>query len=200
MSIRTPKSVPKLAPPGAGLPWLELIIMRLGFGWLKRRTTREQATTLLVEERDAILKLASQCDTESGSRPVLIDRLPGMEDSSRFWSVFMTLDHLRIVNLAISEVIRMLRRGEIPARQVRIADLKPNPQADHSVVGEFEQSCKCVEQRASELPDLRTAHRYAHPWFSPLDASGWHFLTGFHMQLHRRQIEQILRYLSLDGS
>jgi hypothetical protein len=200
VSIQAAKNMPKLAPAGAGLPWPELIVIRLGFGWLRRRTTRAQAAALVVEERDTILKLTSQRDLESGSCPVLIDRLCGMEDSSRFWSVFMTLDHLRIVNLAISEVIRLLGRGQIPARQVRIADVKPSPQADHSVVGEFEQSCNRIERRASELPDLRTAHRYAHPWFGALDASGWHFLAGFHMQLHRRQIEEILRHLSLDRS
>jgi hypothetical protein len=200
MEIQTRKSIPKLAPPGAGLPWLELIILRLVFGFLRRRTTREQAAALVAEERDVILKLARRCDPESGSRCVLIDRLRGMEDSSRFWSVFMTLDHLRIVNRAISEVIRLLGRGQIPARQVSIADLKPSPQADQSVIVEFEKSCERLERRASELPDLRTAQRYAHPWFGPLDAAGWHFLAGFHMQLHRRQIERILCDLSLDKS
>jgi hypothetical protein len=31
---------------------------------------------------------------------VLIARPRGLEDSSRYWSVWMTLDHLRIVHLA----------------------------------------------------------------------------------------------------
>ncbi|MGB7792191.1 MAG: DinB family protein [Terrimicrobiaceae bacterium] len=200
MNAEIREGIPVLAPPGAGLPRLELIIMRLAFGWLRRRQTREQAAELFRRERDVILRLASRCDPESASRPVLIDRLRGMEDSSRFWSVFMVIDHLRIVNRGISEVIRLLGRGQTPARQLRIADVKPRPLADQKVTGEFEQACARFERHAAKLSDLRTALRYAHPWFGPLDASGWHFLAGFHMQLHRRQIELILRHLSPDRS
>jgi hypothetical protein len=172
-------NVPALAPPGAGLPRLELMIMRLVFAWLRCCSTRERTTRLFRRERGTILRLASQCDPESGSRPVLIDRLCGMEDSSRFWSVFMVVDHLRIVNRGISEVIRLLGRGQTPARQLRIADVKPRPETDQEVTGEFEQACARFERHAAELPDLRTAHRYAHPWFGPLNAAGWHFLVSW---------------------
>jgi DinB superfamily len=192
--------MPTLDPPGAGLPRLELMVVKLLLGWQQRRTTRGQAAKLFAREREVVVRLASRCDPESGSRPVLIDRLRGMEDNSRFWSVFMVIDHLRIVNGGISEVIRLLGRGQTPERQLRIADVKPSPQANQEVTGEFEQVCVLFERRAAALPDLRTAHRYAHPWFGLLDAAGWHFLAGFHMQLHRRQIEQILRHLSRDRS
>ena len=198
MSAEIRGDMPVVGPPGAGLPRLELIIARLVFGWLRRRNTREQAAEVFRREREVILRLASRCDPESGSRPVLIDRLRGMEDNSRFWSVFMVVDHLRIVNGGISKVILLLGRGQTPERQLRIADVKPSPHADQEVIGEFEQACARFERHAAKLSDLRTALRYAHPWFGPLDASGWHFLAGFHMQLHRRQIEQILRQLSPD--
>jgi hypothetical protein len=200
MSPPTREDMPTLDPPGAGLPRLELMVVKLLLGWQQRRTTRGQAAKLFAREREVIVRLASRCDPESASLSVLIDRLRGMEDNSRFWSVFMVIDHLRIVNGGISEVIRLLGRGQTPERQLRIADVKPSPQANQEVTGQFEQACVRFERRAAELPDLRTAHRYAHPWFGPLDAAGWHFLAGFHMQLHRRQIEQILRHLSRDRS
>ena len=200
MQTRLTQEMPRLAPPGAGLPWLEMRMARLGFSWLERRTSREQAAALLARERDTILKLASRCDPETGSLRVLIDRLRGMEDSSRFWSVFMTLDHLRIVNLAVSEVIQLLGMGQVPAREARTADVKPDPGVDRRVVDDFECSCQRVELCSAAVPNLRTAHRFAHPWFGSLDGAGWHFLAGFHLQLHRRQIEQILRHLSVDRS
>jgi hypothetical protein len=147
-------NVPALAPPGAGLPRLELMIMRLVFAWLRCCSTREQTTRLFRRERGTILRLASQCDPESGSRPVLIDRLCGMEDSSRFWSVFMVVDHLRIVNRGISEVIRLLGRGQTPARQLRIADVKPRPETDQEVTG---SSNKPARASSATPPSFRTS-------------------------------------------
>jgi hypothetical protein len=194
------QEMPHLAPPGAGLPWLELRIARLIFGWQQRRTTREEAAALFAKERGTVLELAGRCDPENGSVRVLIDRLRGIEDSSRFWSVFMTLDHLRIVNLAASEAIRLLGIGQVPKREARTADVKPDARADHRVVAHFERSCERVARCAAAVSDLRTVRRYGHPWFGSLDAAGWHFLAGFHLQLHRRQIEQILRHLSSDRS
>jgi hypothetical protein len=45
-------------------------------------------------------------------------------------------------------------------------------------------------------PNLKTKTRFSHPWFGPLDASGWHAMAGSHMAIHRKQIERILQGLS----
>jgi hypothetical protein len=196
MDTAHPITPPKLAPPGAGLPWLELKIANLGFHLLNRRTTREKSSALLKKECATILDLARLCNAETGSQRVLIDRLPGMEDSSRYWSVFMTLDHLRIVNLAVADTIRLLGQGKVPDRKADTAAVKPSPEAGVRVVDDFELSNKLIEQCAARLPDLRTEARYAHPWFGPLDASAWYFLAGFHQRLHRKQIEKIIKTLT----
>ncbi len=122
----------KLAPPGAGLPKPEWFIARLIFGWFRRARSRGDLAAMFEEERERILLLAGSCDPANGTRRTLIKRLPGLEDSSRDWSVFMTLEH------------------------------------------------------------LRTAARYRHPWFGPLDAAGWHAMAAFHLRLHRKQVEAIL--------
>jgi hypothetical protein len=192
METDTAIAAPKLAPPGAGLPWLELRIAKFGFHLLNRGMTREKSSALLNKERAAILELARPCDADTGSKRVLINRLPGMEDSSRFWSVFMTLDHLRIVNLAVAEAIQLLGRGSVPERKADTAAVKPSPDAAASVVDDFELACKLIERCAARVTDLKTKARYDHPWFGPLDAAGWYFLAGFHMGLHRKQIERIL--------
>ena len=41
-------------------------------------------------------------------RRVLIRRPPGLEDSSRYWSAFMTLEHLRIVHREMVRIIDAL--------------------------------------------------------------------------------------------
>lgn len=190
--------IPPLAAPGAGLPWPELQIAKLLFRTQLWGSGRKSATALIAAECGQILRLSSACDDESGARRVLIKRLPGMEDSSRYWSVFMVLEHLRVVNEFIAETIATLGRGEEPQRVASTAAVKPDPSVDGTVGGLFERSCGDIVRAAQEIPDLHTRVRHAHPWFGPLDAGAWHFLAGFHMRLHRAQIRAILRGLGLD--
>jgi len=188
----TPNDVAaSLDAPGKGLPKTELWIARIIVGWRARRASREESVSLFARERQEIVRLARIESDEEGSRRVLIKRLRGMEDSSRFWSVFMTLDHLRIVNEGTAGLIGQLARGETPARVVGTADVKPSPSADISVIEQFEHSCEHFEKTVAAIADLRTNLRWPHPWFGPLDAAKWHFFTAFHMGLHRTQIEAI---------
>jgi hypothetical protein len=196
MPATSPITEPKLDAPGAGLPWLELKIARFGFHLLNRRMTHDKSSALLEKECAAILDLARSCNAEKGSQRVLINRLRGMEDSSRYWSVFMTVDHLRIVNLGAADAIRLLKQGKVPDRKADTATVKPSVEAAMDVVDDFELSCKLIERYAARSTDLKRVPRYPHPWFGPLDAAGWHFLAGFHLRLHRRQIETIIGQLS----
>jgi hypothetical protein len=183
---------PKLAPPGAGLPPLELFIARLLFAWSSHRATRESSNARFERERGAIRALAGRCDAESGARRVLIARLRGIEDSSRYWSVWMTLDHLRIVNENIARIIGSLAVGKVPDGTASTARVKPSPGATAACAAEFEQSCDALQTTVAGIADLKTAARYAHPWFGPLNAAEWHTIAGIHMGLHRAQIERIL--------
>lgn len=183
---------PKLAPPGAGLPKSELVVARLIFRWERWRTSRERAAANFSDQRNAILKLARGCEPASATRRVLIRRLPGLEDSSRNWSVCMTLDHLRIVNDAVAGSIHALVAGHVPLQAASTAAVKPSPDVGITAIPAFEESSLKFEKGVAATPDLATRVKYAHPWFGPLDAAGWHFMAGFHMRLHRRQIELIL--------
>lgn len=123
---------------------------------------------------------------------VLIKRLPGLEDSSRYWSVVMTLDHLRIVNKEVAGVIASLCAGQLPQKPVSTAAVKPEEGVDLSVVSAFEQGCHDFEKTVAAQKELRTPLCHTHPWFGPMNAADWHFMAAFHMGLHRRQIERIL--------
>ncbi|MFZ4681048.1 MAG: DinB family protein [Terrimicrobiaceae bacterium] len=190
------ESTPKLAAPGAGLPWLELQIARLIFRSQLRGSNRESAGVLLAAECREILQLAAGCSDKSGAQRVLIKRLPGMEDSSRNWSVFMTMEHLCIVNEFIASTIASLGRGETPAVAADTAAVKPHPAADAAVRGRLEKSCGEIAGAVRGVADLHTPVRHPHPWFGPLDAAAWYFMAGFHMRLHRTQIGTILRGLA----
>lgn len=195
MTTGAPHDAPRLAAPGAGLPAPELFIARILFRIHRWRTDRAASSALVRSECTAITALTSPRAPAAASQPVLIRRLPGMEDSSRYWSVCMTLDHLAIVNTAVAGVIAALGAGRTPPGTASTAAVKPRPEAGPEVLDTLPASCTAIEAAVAGIPDLRTARRYSHPWFGPLDAASWHAMAGFHMRLHRRQVAAILAAL-----
>ncbi len=186
---------PKLAPPGAGLPKLELLIAKLLFAIHRQTGNRRSIDARFRHERERIRALLRTCDADAGSRRVLIIRPTGLEDSSRYWSVWMTLDHLRIVHHEFARVIGDLMKGVMPEGEASTAAVKPSPEATSAVVAAYEESCDALISLVGAAPDLKTKVRFAHPWFGPLDAAGWHALASGHMGIHRVQIERILKSL-----
>lgn len=189
MSINTE---PPLAPPGAGLPVIELWAARLLFALTRLRGNRMTFIARFEQERSAIRMLVASCAEAQRGERVLISRLRGLEDSSRNWSVWMTLDHLRITNTALMGVIRELTQGRVPQRKASTAAVKPSAQVTAAVEAGYEQSCDGVLAAISGASNLNTRLRFAHPWFGPLDALGWIALAGAHMGIHRAQIQWIL--------
>jgi hypothetical protein len=105
----------------------------------------------------------------------------------------MTLDHLRIVNHGIAKTIESLTKEISPNRKASTAAVKPSPAVDPSIREAYEKSCDAVLAAVTTSANLKTKARFAHPWFGPLDASGWHAMAGSHMSIHRKQIERILQ-------
>jgi hypothetical protein len=181
---------PKLAPPGAGLPPLELFIVRFIF-WFSALTT---PTHLVIRRLTDIFSKRHQPIKDLPeallSRQVLIARLPGLEDSSRYWSVYMTLAHMRIVNEAVASVIQTLNLSKVPQGAVSTASVKPSPDSTAREIKALELS---IENLAAVLKTAKAGTPlFPHPWFGALTARQWGFMALFHMQLHRLQIERIL--------
>ena len=185
-------TAPQLAPPGAGLPAIELWVARLLFSLTRRRGTRETFASKFEQEHAAIRALVNSCPETQRGQQILIERPRGLEDSSRNWSVWMTLDHLRITNTAVTGIISALTAGKVPPGKASTAAVKPSPAADAEVEAEFERSCEGVLAAITTAPDLKTQVRFAHPWFGPLDAFGWAAMAGTHMRVHRVQIQSIV--------
>lgn len=185
-------TAPKLAAPGAGLPRLELALARLMFAGKRRSGSREDLNDEFRRERVAIGKRVADCEPGRRGERVLIKRPRGLEDSSRHWSLWMTLEHLRICNEGFARFITVLGRGETPAGRVCTADVKPSPGVGAEAEAGFEASCDALLDAVAAVPDLRTPVRHPHPWFGPLDAAAWHALSALHLALHRRQVELIV--------
>lgn len=189
---------PQLAAPGAGLPLIELGIANLLLRVRLWSGNRESFNARFNQERLAIRALVASCRGEQGGVRALIARPVGLEDSSRDWSVWMTLDHLRIVHSEIATVVELLGRDVAPQQKVSTATVKPDPNVTASVIADYEASCETVLAAVAAVPDLRTKVCLPHPWFGPMDAFGWYGLLGVHMAIHRVQIQRILHQLTHD--
>lgn len=199
-------SQPLLAPPGAGIPRMERLIGGTIFAFRRWRGTPAGWSALFQSERRAIDQLVQGSSPQHLAMQVLIPRLRGLEDSSRNWSVWMTLDHLRIVNTQIAGVMQALLADRVPPGKASTAAVKPGPEATAAVLPAYHVSCDAVERAAGRAaggaargaaggaaaPSLRTRLRFAHPWFGPLDAAGWHAMAAMHMGIHKAQVRAIL--------
>ena len=184
--------MPQLAPPGAGLRAPERLIARILFALRRRITDRAGSDARFREQREAFHRWVAGLADASAARRVLIARPRGLEDGSWYWSVWMTLDHLRIVHHEIARIIGGLGKGTVPAGQASTAAVKPAAEVGREVVDAYEQSCDVMLAAAAAVPELRTSVRFPHPWFGPLDAAGWHRLAAGHMGIHRVQIDRII--------
>lgn len=191
-----PTSMPQLAAPGAGLPAYELQIARVLFTLRAWTSNHRQIDAIFRRERALVADWVRACPAGRLGERVLIPRPRGLEDSSRYWSVLMTLDHLRIVNLACASIIRELSEGRVPAGKASTADVKPSPDVTADVIAAYEASCDEVLAAVASAKDLDDSARFPHPWFGPMSARRWHVLAAVHLGLHRKQLESIVRGLS----
>lgn len=180
-----------LQPPGAGLPAFELAWLRIYFRGMCAVTSQNAGMQRFKREADKILSLARIVSATHGTVPVLIDRIVGIEDSSRHWSVFMVLDHLKIVNEGMTQIIEDLSHDRPFAQKVRIQDVKPHVDSGPDVVDRFMKSVTNYEATINRLGKFGHRVHHPHPWFGPMTAHDWHCLAGIHHWIHRRQIERI---------
>lgn len=183
---------PKLESPGAGLPAFELAWLRILFRCVCKIISLNAGLKWFKFEARRIIVLAGRVSTAQATVPVLIDRVVGLEDSSRYWSVFMVLDHLRIVDDGISQIMTILSDDCLVGQEVRIQALKPSPQSDSDTVNRFLKAVDDYELTVTRLGILGRRVQHPHPWFGPMTAHEWHCLAAIHHRVHRRQLERIV--------
>lgn len=183
---------PHLAKPGDGIPLIERIVATFAIRWNVRSYDQKKITDLLKNETCGIQRMVGLNTPETLSQKVLIPRLRGLEDSSRNWSVFMTLEHLRIVNTLIAKTIHSLGHNQPLTQIVSTADVKPASLVDPTVIEAFSRSTEKIITAIDAVPKPTMTMKYPHPWFGPLNAAEWHFMSAFHTRLHHKQIKKIL--------
>ncbi|MCA9805737.1 MAG: DinB family protein [Cyanobacteria bacterium HKST-UBA02] len=192
---------PRLAPPGAGLPVHEWLVAKyIIFPRLFKTTSKEEALSRFADQSEKLLAIARAQAPEDLVRRQLVKRLQGMEDSSRYWSVAMVLDHLTIVGSNIQLVVSALSRGKTIDRKASIKEVKPRTDLDPlETIEKFE---KMSDRFVSVLKDIDVDAfpnvKYSHPWFGPLNAHQWLIFAAPHEDIHRRQALAIVQCNNLD--
>jgi hypothetical protein len=191
-------SEPKLAKPGAGLPFFEWAIAKyILIPRLLKTTDAKQALIHFNKESNKIMTLSKKLSMPMLVERRLIPRLRGLEDSSRYYSVAMTLQHLIIVGDSIRQTILDLSNGHANLSKKGTADFKPNSNVNpEAILSSFEQmSTRFIEETSSANIEAFPEVTYPHPWFGPLNARKWLTFAAPHQRIHRQQIEEIISRL-----
>ncbi len=186
-----------LAPAGAGLPKGRALFLRyVGFPLLKRAVSFDRALDHFLKEGERILRLAVSVDEDALFKRVMVPHLFGLEENSRYYSIAMVLEHLRIVGMALQERIPLLSRGEKLSREVKIEEYKPYRRIDRDIVEEYRGFIGSFREKLLEnIGNIHSENRHEHPWFGALNPKEWMVMGAIHQTVHRRQIEAILKLL-----
>ncbi len=185
---------PKLAKPGAGLPFFEWMISRYFLlPRAYRKMTWENADAVFQKQGRILVELTQNISAGQLQKPVLIDRVPGIEDSSRYWSPGMVLEHLIIVGSSMMRGIVELSRGIVPAIKPDVAAVKPTGAYGAGAVGVFQSFlAQYADTVNREVADRNSRATLSHPWFGDMNAHQWHCLAALHQAIHRKQMQRIL--------
>lgn len=183
--------------PGANakLPAHERRIADLGVRAYASVASPASILRLFRAEAGRAIALSRRLSPAQGFRRVTISRFPGLEDASRDWSVYMTLDHLVMVNTAITALIHAVCVNREHGVEIQLEDVCPHVAAGPDRIQALGAVVDRYSRLIARLGPLRSRERYPHPWFGPLTAQHWHALAAIHNRTHRIQIEKIVRRL-----
>jgi hypothetical protein len=186
----------QLDRPGAGIPLPARLFLRHVLRTMViKKTPWQESCENFERAHKKFLAEIQKLTPEQLNRRVLIPRIVGLEDSSRYWSPIMVARHLVIVGQAIEWMIVELSHGrtdKLPKADT--AAVKPETDLDaQKVLSEYQafgdgflaRVESAVGNRDSELTHL-------HPWFGPMRSKDWMWLMGRHTGIHRQQLKKIL--------
>lgn len=190
----------KLAPAGAGVPWYQKLIFQYIIApFVAGRTDWVVSEQNFHKINGRILKEIESLTEKQLTTKILIPPITGLEDSSRFWSVAMTLEHLLIVSELMMNAITDLASETLPKIKVSTADVKPSGKIKtDEVINEFKLMISDDYKKfLLNLKNKNSELRFLHPWFGMLNAKQWFWVMSIHHGVHLKQIREIKKRLSL---
>lgn len=191
---------PRLQAPGAGLPFIELFVLKYWVGpFVSKSAKLNEIKTQYESINQKIINMVSKIDSDKRNQRVLVDHIQGIEDSSRFWSINGTLEHLMIVAKSISPVILELAQNKMPQGEAKIEMVKPKHHDQDALIEFQTYGANLLMDLAQKLlapgMDINSALKFRHPWFGPITAKQWYWLLNTHQLIHYKQIKTIIKNL-----
>lgn len=186
------EEAPRLAPPGAGVPGHQRML-----GWVAVRVVSRVVPIgeSVRRFRASADELIGLCPADaSAARRVLVPPMRFLEDSSRYWSSAMVLEHLTIVGVGVTELLKELTAGRAVSTVTGTADVKPRgeltPAESIDAFGRMVDGFTAVVGDGDAVRRCTLTH--PHPWFGPLRPRVWVSFMPVHHRVHLRQMRAIL--------
>lgn len=191
-------SEPKLGAPGAGIPWHSRLVAKYFVLPHFFKKSWQEANALYQKQLESIAKRVQSTPEAARTLKVLVTPIQGLEDSSRYWSLQMVLEHLNIVGDEIAQVVVLLSNGKSPHKKADTAKVKPLGQESFEETwSKFSLMTQSqLEEMNAKVADRSSKATFAHPWFGPLTAHQWNWMLGIHASVHLTQIKQIIQQLN----
>jgi len=187
-----------LAPAGEGLPTYKRVAAKyVMFPLLNHFVSWDKAWDVYDKEGTKIIAMASVLNQEQLFKRVLVPKLFGLEDNSRYYSVAMVIEHLLIVGQALTVRIPILSKGKKLPNQVAIEDVKPYTDINKEIVAQFANFMGSYREKLdANVENIHIDNASDHPWFGAFNPKQWSILGMVHQTVHRRQIEAIIKRLT----
>jgi hypothetical protein len=185
-----------LESAGKGLPAIDALFLKyIGFPVLKRTMSWDKGMELFEREGRRILENVQGLDEGILFQKVLIPKITGIENNSRYYSPAMVLWHLIYVGEAIQDGIIALSKNEKLDFVVKIENFKPFVEISSNIINDYEAFLDGYRSTIEESVEDRFIRNYhTHPWFGPLNPHQWVLMSAVHQIVHRRQLENILKF------
>ena len=173
-----------------------LFLKYLGFPLLNSLISWKRALDIFEREGEKIINLSKSVDDKKLFERVLVPKLFGLEDNSRYYSVAMVLEHLLIVGSALQQRIPLLSQGKSLDVEIKIEKYKPYVEIESDIIEVYEDFLKDFRKTLEEnVENIYLDNWHEHPWFGRLKAKEWAVMGAIHQIVHRRQIEAIIKGL-----
>lgn len=125
----------------------------------------------------------------------MIDKIFGIENHSRDFSINMTIEHLYIVGNGIFTLVDTLSNEKEFELDIKIENVKPNKNHANMETEYYDLMNTYTQYIKNHDKSISTATK-EHPWFCKLNNMQWHSFMLIHTIVHRRQIEKIIKKLN----
>jgi hypothetical protein len=187
-----------LGKSGEGISKFKIFsVKHIFFPILNRFISWDKAWDIFDTEGQKIIELSKQIEKDDLFKRVLVPKLFGLEDNSRYYSVGMTIEHLLIVASALQVRVPLLSRGKKLKNDVTIKSVKPYKEIDEDIVEQFEDFLNTYREKLERnVDDINIDNTSSHPWFGEFNPKQWSILAMIHQIIHKRQIKAIIKGLN----